>query len=478
MRWGVLASEQAGFTLIEILITALIVVLISGAVAQALISSTDFSAHQRFRSQADQVAQQDQERLKAMSDQQLTALDQSRTVTLSNIPFTVRSTATFLDANGGSSCSSGSAAYFKLDSVVTWPEGFRNATGSITEETIVTRTVTGGIIAQVNDQTGTGIPGVLVTANGQNTGENVSGVTDSSGCTLFANLPTDTYTIALAASGYVDKDGNASPPNASVNVTQTAITAPHVALNLGLAGSISTSFATTSNAGTALAAQGREVSYYSSGNGISMTNIDVAGSTSASATPLAIGSLFPFYSPPPIGSSYTNNYQVWAGACQQEQPLKAPTGTDAATVGPGSTGVAATVWEPAVDLAIKYNGTYVAPTDVKLLFTGTSASTGTCTDTWTNVTPIPGVTDAVSGVNYGVYPAPFASNAAKGSATASRTGDPGTLKLCADYKYQASPARYRSETTPTAFTNTSSTSATVVPVMDVFKDGASTATQC
>ena len=36
MRWGVLASEQAGFTLIEILITALIVVLISGAVAQAL----------------------------------------------------------------------------------------------------------------------------------------------------------------------------------------------------------------------------------------------------------------------------------------------------------------------------------------------------------------------------------------------------------------------------------------------------------
>jgi hypothetical protein len=363
---------------------------------------------------------------------------------------------------------------------VTWPEGFRNATGSITEETIVTRTVTGGILAQVNDQTGTGIPGVLVTANGQSTGENVSGVTDASGCTLFANLPTDTYTIALAAAGYVDKDGNASPPSASVNVTQTAITAPHVALNLGLAGSMSTTFATTSNAGTALAATGREVSYYGSGNGISMTNIDVAGSTSASATPLAIGSLFPFYAPPPIGSSYTNNYQVWAGACQQEQPLKPPTingtATNVATVGPGIGGVPATVWEPAIDLAIKYKGAYVAPTDVKLLFTGTSTSTGTCTDTWSNVTPLG--TDTVSSVSYGIYPAMFASTAAKGSATASRTGDPGTLKICADYKYQASPALYRRETSATAYTNTSTTSATVASVMDVFNDGTSQAGQC
>jgi hypothetical protein len=243
---------------------------------------------------------------------------------------------------------------------------------------------------------------------------------------------------------------------------------------------MSTTFATTNSTGTALAASGREVSDYASGNGISMTNIDVNGSPSTAATPIAIGSLFPFYSPPPLGSSYTNNYQVWAGACQQEQPLKPPTisgtATDVATVGPGSSGVAATVWEPAVDLAIKYNGTFKAPTDVKLFFTGTSASTGTCTDNWTNLTPLG--TDTVSGVNYGIYPAPFASNAAKGSATASRTGDPGTLKVCADYKYQTSPSvKYRSETYG-PFTNTSTTSATVVPVMDVGSDGSSTATQC
>ena len=55
-----------------------------------------------------------------MSDSQLTALHQTRTVTLNNTQYTVTSTATFLDATGGSSCTSRGAAYFKLTSTATW----------------------------------------------------------------------------------------------------------------------------------------------------------------------------------------------------------------------------------------------------------------------------------------------------------------------------------------------------------------------
>jgi prepilin-type N-terminal cleavage/methylation domain-containing protein len=60
------ARAQDGFTLVEILVSSLIIVLIAAGVAQALIASTHFSGSQREHSQADQVAQQDQERMKGM----------------------------------------------------------------------------------------------------------------------------------------------------------------------------------------------------------------------------------------------------------------------------------------------------------------------------------------------------------------------------------------------------------------------------
>ena len=40
-------------------------------------------------------------------------------------------------------------------------------------------------------------------------------------------------------------------------------------------------------------------------------------------TPLNATSLFPFWSP---STTYTNNYQLWAGKCEQEQPLQPPDG--------------------------------------------------------------------------------------------------------------------------------------------------------
>ena len=59
--------SERGFTLIEVMISALLVTLIAGAVAGALIGNTDFSADQHRRSEAQDLAQQDQERLKGLS---------------------------------------------------------------------------------------------------------------------------------------------------------------------------------------------------------------------------------------------------------------------------------------------------------------------------------------------------------------------------------------------------------------------------
>src|SRR5581483_3658314 len=70
---------QHGFTLIEVLVSALIVTLIAGAVAGALMTNIKASGDQHRRTQAQALAQQDQERLKGLSAEQLDNLNQSYT---------------------------------------------------------------------------------------------------------------------------------------------------------------------------------------------------------------------------------------------------------------------------------------------------------------------------------------------------------------------------------------------------------------
>lgn len=460
---------QDGFTLVEVLVSALIIVLIAAGVAQALIASTHFSGSQREHSQADQVAQQDQERMKGMSDQQLDALDQTRNVTFNNGTFNVHSTATFLNASGTSSCSNGVAAYYKLTSTVTWPDGTR--TGTVTEEAIITRAVTGAILQQVVDQTGTGLPGASVSVAGQNTSYGTSGTTDSDGCVLLTGLPTDSYGITVNDPGYVDADGDTTPNGASVAVNQTTVANP-TKITVGLAGSTTTTFqtvtATQHNGTYVLPVNGNVLSYYGNYGGSHMTAAKTTGSTSSTASSWPASNLFPFYSA--VNQNYTNNYQLWAGKCEQEQPLQPPTNggvaTGVATVTPGGA-VTGVVDQPALDLAVRYNGADVTPSHVKIIFQSTSGTA--CSETWTNVSSAG--TDTISGVNYNIYPAPFASNSAQGASTASATGDQGQIKLCVDYRPN-SATPYKSETWTT--TNSNFAAPTVsARVMDLKSDTSS-----
>lgn len=454
-------GREHGFTLIEVMVSAVIVVLIAASVAEALIASTDYSGYERYRSQADEVAEQDQQRLKSLSDAQLTDLDQTRSVVVGPTTYSLHSTAAFLSSSGSSSCTSNSTAYFKVTSAVSWTATRGNPVSSITEETIITRPLGGSLVLRVNDQTGAGLSGVTVTPTGQSTGYTTNGVTDPTGCAAFAGLPIDGYTLKLADSGYVDPNGNPNPTEAAT-VNSAGVTSA-IPMIMGQAGSVTASFVTNdaTSGATAVAVPGYELSYYGSGGGNQMNAFSTTGSQSSSATNLTASNLFPFALP---GPSYTNNYQTWAGDCEQEEPLQPPTGTNAASVTPGGA-VATTVDEPAIDLAIKYSGSYVTPSDVYATFTGTS-SAGTCTDEWKAVPKL--TTETVSGVTYGVYPAPFASNATKGTASASSTGDPGSIVVCADYK-NSGGTYYRQ--TSSSFENTNFTGPTFVPTMTDLKTG-------
>ena len=487
------AASEHGFTLIEVLVAALITLILSAGVATALISSTDYTGYERTSSQAQAVAQQDQERLKSMTDAQLTALNQTRTVTSGGSVYTVVSTASFLSANGTSSCTSKSTAYFKIATTVT---GGGASTAPIAKvETIIARPLAGSLVVAVDDPTATPLPGVSINVLGQNTNYAAGATTDANGCVAFAGLPTDTYTINATDPGFVNPNG-ATTATESATVNQNGVTAANT-LFMGAAGNARVGFRTvgsngviydgnTTVTGHGAAPDAYELSYYGQGNGIQMTNaacLLISASCSPSGTPTAYsaanttnvttiqaGSLFPFY----ISSSvqYANNYQVWAGGCSQEQPLQPPSGTDFGTILPGealpvSGATDVTVDAPAIDVAVKYGSSTVLPTDLTIMFSGKNSSgTVSCTDTWHKVTRVG--TEAVSGTTYATYPAPFASTATAGSSNASNNGLAGTISVCADYSNHYAWS--------SAFTNTNFTGATVAPVMNLTSASTGTCT--
>ena len=373
---------EAGFTVIEVLMSAFLVALIAAATATALVATAFTRADERHRTQAGEIAEQDQERLRGLSSEQLNGLDQNRIVDLDGTPYQVNSTATFLNSSGGASCGSpgsGAAAYFRIVSTVDWnantvPGSGANREPPVIAESIITPPVGGILLAQVEDQTGAGLAGVTVSANGP---DYAAGVTDSSGCTDLAALGAGTYTVTFTDAGYVDPNGDPSPVSGSATVTATGTSRPTTnPVTLGLAGTINAKFMAAGNAGNLSGQQANALSWF--GNGTSTRMVDYATNTPPSTPATLIPAsgtigLFPFMF---TGPSYSGNYQVWAGPCQQMEP---PAGVDKITVSPGSNQTAA-VQEPALDIVVKNGATRIAPSSISLSFQSTSGTS--CASTW------------------------------------------------------------------------------------------------
>lgn len=426
-------GSESGFTLIEMLITALIVAMIAAAVAVGLISTARISADQRRHSEAAALAQQDQERMKGMSSKQLYGLNQNWTVTVDGTAYNGNSTATFLSSTGASTCSPaglGSASYFSVGSTVTWASDTRLP---VKEDSIITPPAGGALLVQVKDQNETPVSGVNVAATGPDY-ENAS--TDQTGCAIFGGLPTGNYTAALSTAGnaYVDVDGNPNPTS-TAQVSSAGTSAPDVGnpWHMGLAATVTANFSAVVNNTVAspqyVMQSGQQVnslSWYGAGSSLSMSKSQFNAAASPPDASIATDQLFPFSL---TGPNYTGTYQLWAGDCQQMRPPKGF--DDGFTVMPGSAQTV-TVQEPALDVFVSQGSPLVRiqPSDVKLSYS--SNSTPGCTDTWAPpIAPL----DASTNVN-GVLASPgqpFA-NMVKTGPGASASGLDGAITICADFK--------------------------------------------
>jgi hypothetical protein len=353
-----------------VLISALLVGLIVVGTFSGLNSTTKATALQRARSQADSLAEQDEERLHSLPLNSLVALETSpetNPITVGHTTYTVEShTAYIADTTATESCTSSAAEadYLKTTSKVTWTA---LGNGKPVEETSVISPPPGAnMIVQVTES-GTALPKATVTVT-ELTPKSWTHTleTSSKGCAIFALPEGGEYAINVHRINYVTPNGY---PNTNEDEKDTqkvyipAETTSKEGYSLGLAGAIRVNF--LPNEGETFTVFNTGItSFKKLGNAPHQAGLAWFGTEHTYATQVETPSeLYPF----------TNHYIVYAGECEADKP---PTITAENEVliprgGKGETTLAL----PPLKLAV-YNGT-------SSLSQGTliSGASGSATDT-------------------------------------------------------------------------------------------------
>ena len=332
-------------TVIEVLIGAVIIVVISLGALNAMDAASRTAAEERHRSQAHGIAQADQARLRSMRITDLSNLNQTTTVNEGGTPYTVDSRGEFItDSTGTATCTPGTASadYIKISSTISWPSmGNRPPvliTGVVTPPNGSVAPDRGTLAVQVDNAANTGISGVGLSGAGPST---FSGNTGSSGCVIFGNLPAGNYVLTpSASSSLVDRDG--SQP-AAQNTSVIASATNTLALQYDTPGAIEVDF-TTKVGSSVVPSSADSIVVFNTG----MTEAKAFGDPGSPSASITATPLFPFSSPD----------TVYAGACTSNNPnpdnLENPPAQLAmanVTVTPGGTSHA-TIQLPALNLRV------------------------------------------------------------------------------------------------------------------------------
>jgi Tfp pilus assembly protein PilV len=334
------AGDDAGDTLIEVLISALLVVLIVVATLFGLNSSNRATSLDRARSQADALAQEDEDLLRSEPIKKLTELvehTRTHTATENGTEYTITSsTQSIADATSTSSCNSTnpSSNYLRTSSEVTWSG--MGVTKPVIETGIISPTPGSTLIVQTTE-VGSPVQAATVLITGT---ESASLETSVNGCAIFA-LPPGSFNIDVRKHGYVDENGYTNSdedPSATHSLYLPAEQAAKQPYALGLAGKLEVTFATS---GSSKPEGDTFVAHNSAMTGPRSFGILGTYSTKQES-PMTI---FPF----PASSPYT----VYAGTCEADLPsaLKSSNVDPTVQVPPEGTG-SVTVTEPPVNIKV------------------------------------------------------------------------------------------------------------------------------
>jgi Tfp pilus assembly protein PilV len=216
--------------LIEVLVGAVVLAITTTAVLEGLDGAQETGLKNKNRSVAAALAQQDVERIRATPVTALSNLNQTRTVDVRGVPYTVASRTEWVrDETGVVTCTNDQteAEYMKVTSTVHSPA---SEDAPVREVTLLTPgpgafSATAGTAAvQLTDRDGNPITNATVTLTGPST---LTSSTNDLGCAIFGFVPAGEYVAEIAGWVSWTSDG---PGSAEVEVHAGKTSLTHLEL--------------------------------------------------------------------------------------------------------------------------------------------------------------------------------------------------------------------------------------------------------
>ena len=210
-------SGDAGFSLIEVMASALVLIIVATGILVGLEGSSKASGQSRMRNLAANLAQNDQERLRIFRGSELSNLDsgwQSKPVRVgenNTVDFEVRSTGDFVsETNQSAGCTATAKAdLVKIVSTVRWPGARR----PVRIESLLAPPVgsfgpnQGSAVLKLTNAAGGPVQGANATIS-PGVINPATRATNAEGCALFAYITAGSYQISYDEQGWVDPEGN------------------------------------------------------------------------------------------------------------------------------------------------------------------------------------------------------------------------------------------------------------------------------
>jgi Tfp pilus assembly protein PilV len=329
-------AAQEGLTLIEVLISSMLVALIAVGTLTGFATAGKTTAEAGTHSQATVCAQQDEERLRGMNSEALANLGSQTSTEAENCQcvesvsgawrycpssnlagesykgtvFTLSTSVTpHTESSSGAAetCTveSGTISYLRTTTQVKWSGlGERHA---VSQSSIVTTPLAAALEIKVHTENLEPVSGAEVTMTSN--GTNFTQTTGSLGCVIFGYVNSNSVEVKVQKTGWVEPDGNATPSK-TISVSADTTTTKEFILNQ--AGSITAEFEFKG----AKVEGDTFVAHHSMGTS---TEFDQEGTLGSYTTKVTTPStLYPFVT---LGTPATSSpYLVYAGDCEANNP--------------------------------------------------------------------------------------------------------------------------------------------------------------
>jgi Tfp pilus assembly protein PilV len=207
-----LLGDERGFILIEILVSAIILVTVSLAVFATLTRADQGAATQVQRAQASNLAQSEIERIRSLPVEDIAAEAASspHSIVYGKVTFKIATVAKWVsDGQDEPECSTrtGGVDYMRITQTITWSNMgnarpvaltslYTPAAGSGGDDT-------GSLSVHLTNRVGGPVPNVAISITGPSA---ASQTTNVNGCVVFPFIPVGQYTVKFQKPGYVNGD--------------------------------------------------------------------------------------------------------------------------------------------------------------------------------------------------------------------------------------------------------------------------------